>query len=712
MATMWLMFLCGTSCKSDPEQTPQPPVEKEALKLEVLSTGLTSVEFRITPQDETMTYVAMITTKDIFESFENEMAYVQDDIAWFEVLAEEEGITLEEYLTNELHRGVLEDKAEDLDPETTYYLYAYGLTPQCLMLTDLFKMEFSTQSVDQIDLQFELKVENISYSTAEVNITPDSNTAKYFVNVMSEAEYLEWGGTDQAFVDHLNALRNYYLGMGATTEQIVANLAYVGAKTHKVDQLSANTTYIAYALGVNDDFFANSAVEMEKFATLAAVQTDMTFGVEINQVEYDRVMATVTPSNDTDNYICSVQIAESLDWYESEEEFMEVLLMDLEFWYGGVEASLRNGAYNLEYTGLTPETDYVVVCFGYDGAPTTGLFTFPFTTPAASGDPKELVVTLSVEELTYNSVRIQASPSVGAWYFVSYTDADTFDCMVSDLGSTDAAILALADADIDYGAEWFDVSRPEYLFEMGALLGVSSTPFNSLIPSTNYVAYAVAVDVETGELAAERGFSIPFTTLEKVYSSALVTFHFGDYYDGTELAELDPERFLKCMGSAVLPYTVEVNEDTMTWYTGFYSGDYTEWGCTDDDIYAELITYGYEWGSDLVSVDRESGVAVLPYDEPFTFLGIAQDWMEEYGYGTLEVVTLSADGVSPAEEFLASQTTLQRASKSLRPEFLRKPTVREAQPAMKSPQTTRKQMLCKVNSSASKKETKRMRILL
>jgi hypothetical protein len=174
---------------------------------------------------------------------------------------------------------------------------------------------------------------------------------------------------------------------------------------------------------------------------------------------------------------------------------------------------------------------------------------------------------------------------------------------------------------------------------------------------------AIAVDINSGELASSRGFvSETFTTLDKVVSSAKVEITFGDYYDGTALAELDPSKYLKCAGYVVMPYTITPNDDAMTWYTGFYQGDYTEWGCTDEDIYAELITYGYEWGSDLVSVDSYGGIAVLSYDEAFTFLGIAQDWEENYGAGTLEVVTLTRDGVSPAEEFIASQSNAPMAA--------------------------------------------------
>jgi hypothetical protein len=56
----------------------------------------------------------------------------------------------------------------------------------------------------------------------------------------------------------------------------------------------------------------------------------------------------------------------------------------------------------------------------------------------------------------------------------------------------------------------------------------------------------------------------------------------------------------------------------------------------------------------------------LSYDTAFTFLGIAQDWEENFGAGTIEVVTFSRDGVSPAEEFIAAQSgvSMSRPSKS------------------------------------------------
>ena len=282
------------------------------------------------------------------------------------------------------------------------------------------------------------------------------------------------------------------------------------------------------------------------------------------------------------------------------------------------------------------------------------------------------------ERLSHNTVYVTAKPSVGAYYFMSYISTSELEWYVEDYGSRDVALVAFANEEIDYGADFFWCSRAEYLMEMGATLGRYTMMFNQLSPNTEYIVYAVAVDVNSGDVVGEQvSVSEVFTTLDKVVSSAAVEFEFDDYYDGSALAELDPERFLSCKGYVVLPYAVRPNDDAVNWYTGFFSGDYTEWGCTDEDIYAELITYGYEWDSELVSLNRESGVAVLQYDAPFTFLGIAEDCDGNFGAGTMEVVSLSRDGVSPAEEFIATlDKTMKPAKASVSARKAKRPVVR------------------------------------
>lgn len=647
-----------SGCNSENEPTIKPD-EKPDFNIEILSTTETSVSFRITPKDADMRYVAMMTTKSDFDEFNSDEAYIEDDIYYFESIINEQGKTAEEYYEEILKKGTTEDTQKNLSPETEYYLYAYGMTLQGEVTTKMYKMAFTTSAVTIEDIKFDVAVSDISYTEASITITPEDKKAVYFVNVFSDEDYEKWGGDENAYAKQLAYVREYYLSIGRTIEEIIANLCYAGDKVIPVQQLSADTHYTAYAIAVNSDFLAISKASTAEFSTLSAESKELTFECNITDIQYDRIAGTLTPSNNEDTYICSVQYADAADWYDTDEEFIESIVMDIDLWHGGVENSLHQGPTSLDsITGLSAETDYILVCFGYSGAATTGITTFPFTTAKASGDPKDLTVTFTIDELTHNSVKITTNPSVGAYYFVSYTDTGSFNEKVDELGTEDLAVAYFANNDIDYGAEFFECTRAEYLADLGATLGTHTHFFNQLTPSTEYIAFAIAVDMETGDLASTKGcVSEAFTTLEKVVSNAKIEFVFDKYYDGTALAELDPANYLNCTGKVVVPYTITANDDAMSWYTSIGEGDYTEWGCTDEDIYDELVTWGYEIGSELVQLDSEGGLAVLTYDTPFTFLGIAMDWEENFGPGTLTVKSFSRDGVSPAEEFLASQSS-------------------------------------------------------
>lgn len=662
-----LLLLLATAlvgCKETPDVPPTPidPVDKPDFVIEVKNITDTSVEFTITPEDEEMTYIAMMTTKEYFDEFEDDEAYINDDLSWLDSAAYEAGVDLSEYLEDVLKKGAISDTQDMLDPETEYVVYAFGLSNNGIVTSSLYKQTFKTLSTELTELNFEIEVTDIGYDTATITVTPDNDKAFYFVNVFSLEDYQNYGGDESAFAAHINKLRNYYYGLGATADQMVANLGYVGAKSLSVEDLKAGTKYMAYAIGIDERFVANSLATVVEFETIAAGVADLTFEVDITKIDYDHIEGSVTPSNNDDTYICSVQYASSLEWSESEEAFVESIVDDITAWED-IENALKRGPMSLNsISGLQPNTDYIVVCFGYDGAPTTAPHITHFTTTDAMGNPDDLVVTFEVSDITHNSAYVTTTPSVGAYYFTFYTEAENFDLLVDEYGTTDACVAYLANSEIDYGAEWFECSRAEYLYDLGASLGKEKNFYNQLEPATEYVAYAIAVDMETGELASEKGFvSDVFRTLDKVVSDAAVTIELGNYYDGSALAELDPARFLSCKGYAVLPYTVKANDSAAAWYTGFYDGDFTEWGCTDDDIYAELITYGWEWGSEYVSENRESGIAVLSYDAPYTFLGIAKDSEESYGPGFITVVILTPDGVSPAEEFIAANPAAKPA---------------------------------------------------
>lgn len=651
-----------TGCQPDEPTTPTPE-EKPAFEIIIDNVTKTSVDFSVKPVDKTQTYVVMVIDKATFDSFESEDVYMDDDMEYFQAMAEEEGMTLSQLLEKILEVGDLQGSASSLSPDTEYYIYAYHLSVNGEIISDLEKTEFKTAGYTFNEDTYEVSVSEVGYNSAKVTVTPANTSATYFMNILDEEQYNSYGGDKMAYVRQLEDLRNYYLNFGKTPEEMIANLCFVGTESLEFDELVAGGRYYAYAMSVDKDFMACSEVEVVEFVTPKPNASANNFSVEVDGIYYDHIEGQVVASNN-DPYICSIQLAESLGWFDNDKDvFMGYLASEFNKLSGGIEAALRRGTTDLaELNNLTPQTEYMIVCFGWDGAPTTELFTYEFTTAAADANPADLEVEFDIIELGYSDMKVKCTPSVGSWYFCSVAPAAQIDAYVKGEGSVEAAIARLADEEIEYGAYWFDCSRTEYLMDLSGSVGTDTIYFPNLDPETQYIVYAVAVNIESGAVVSEGCSYEEFTTLEKVVSAATIQFEIGNYYDGSALAEIDAEQFNSCKGQVVVPYEI-VTTSADTWYSMYSTGDYTEWGCDDEDIITQLVTYGADLGLEEVSVNRTSGVAVLRYDEVYTFLGIAKDADGNFGKGTLHVVSFNKEGVSPAEEFIASLATPAQLAK-------------------------------------------------
>ncbi len=664
MFAIWGVLFAAVACKPDEPTTPTPD-ESPVIELIIDNLTKTSVDFSVKPLDKNLPYLVMVVDKETFCSFESEDEYIDDDMAYLQSYAENNGMTLQEVLEEVLQTGDITANIPSLSPDTEYYLYAYHMTVNGEIISDLVKKEFKTHGYNFNNDTFEVTVSDVGYNAAKVTVVPSNTSSPYFMNILDQEQYDSYGGNAMAYVRQLEALKNYYLNFGKTPEEMIANLCFVGTMSYEFNDLIAGGHYYAYAISVDEDFMACSEVEVVEFTTPKPTASANSWTVEIDGIYYDHVEGRVLPSNN-DPYICSIQLAESLEWFDNDKDiYMSYLSSEFNKLQGGIEAALRRGTTNLsELNNLTPNTEYMIVCFGWDGAPTTELFIHKFKTVEANDDATNLVVDFEITHLGYGDMRVECTPSLGAWYFCSVATKAQVEEYTIEEGSMKAAIARLADEDIDYGADYFYCSRIEYIMDMSGSVGNDRIYFSNLEPNTNYYVYAVAVDIESGEVVSEGCSYEEFTTLEKIVSNATIKFEFGDYYDGSELAEIDAAKFNSCKGQVVVPYGV-IADSAHTWYSMYNIGDYTEWGCNDEDIIAQLVTYGANMGLEEVSVNRTSGVAVLRYDEVYTFMGIAKDADGNFGKGTLDVVSFNKEGVSPAEEFIASLDTSASISQSV-----------------------------------------------
>lgn len=632
--------------KPTPEVPDDTQVSKADFVLTVSDVTSTSCHFSVQPKDENMSYVAMIVEKSEFDAFEDEFKYQDDDLIWFDRLAMEEGKTLREWLEGFLHVGPFEADEEGLMPGLTYYVYAYGIDYDGYFTTGITKCEFTTPEIQQNELKFKIEVADIGLTKATVNVTADKKDAVFFVNVFSPEQYQQWGGDETAFATHALALVDYYVSMGRTTEEMVANLGSVGSASLVFDDLVDNTEYMAYAVGIDENFYVNTKAEVFKFTTKKAVESSNTFDINITGTTYCSVLGTVTPSN-ADQFICSIQPKEQLAEYESDAAIMYDLVATYQKWNSLDKVLHAGDVVDLEeISSLSPSTEYVVLCFGWDEAPTTGLTRAEFKTEPEGGRPQNQEMTFVLSDLMHNKVTVNIHPKLGLYYFYDCMSVKLLEEYVAAEGSLDEAICKFIDERIDYGADFFSCTRAEYLADMGAAIGKQKWTFTGLEQDSEYVIIAATVNMSTGQIAYRKSFtSEVFRTTVLIESNASIEFVIDRYYDGTELAELDPTQFSKCKGMVMVPYKIVPNSDAVHWRTTFTYGEFASWAERDD------ILYELDYQCD---EDRVQGFAVVHYDQIVSFMGIAVNDEGYTGPFALYEFTAVKGGASPAQEFIDS----------------------------------------------------------
>ena len=199
------MVACSENEEPESPITPPGPEPSEFANfdLEIKQVTKESVSFAVNPHDATMTYVALIAEKSYFEEFGSDDLVVDDDLAWFQELADRQAMNLDAYLRTILKKGELQDTEVGLSPDTEYYLYAYGLTEHGEVLTVMDKLAFRTEGLVMTDTTFTIELSDISFNSAKVKVTPSDESTLYFVNVFSEEHYQYYGGDEEAFQNHL-----------------------------------------------------------------------------------------------------------------------------------------------------------------------------------------------------------------------------------------------------------------------------------------------------------------------------------------------------------------------------------------------------------------------------------------------------------------------------------------------------------------------------
>ena len=600
------------------------------LQLTIVKSDATSVTFSVKAVDEQMTWIGQIVGKEWFESHTTE-ELLYEDMRYYNGVANEMDITLEEYLSSVLSRGSHENiRMSGLDSLTDYVVYIYGLSASGEVTTRLFHAEFSTEApYEGNDVTYDIDVE-VNRAVATITITPSHEGVAYFNNLITREDFEASGGDINAAADAVIAkiIDDYAAWDYTLAETFEYNTDYLA--TQYEFEAMANTEYVAFAFKWNEKCERLSEVSYEWFEVGEIAPSENVITMEISNVTQS-TFDIVTTTTNLDPYVISPVPVVEIAKMRTDDAIFKYLLNT----YGtsGLTYYLCEGGVKGTFSGLAAGTEYAVLVFGYEaGTLTTAMLRQNITT-AEAGDVDACVYTIEVTDVDDREANVSITPSDFSIYYywnvfeASMSEAEIKEYIQKSYNST------------YYGDYW------EFSYYELAQGNVNSR-ISQLMPSTEYKIVVVPMDPNKFEYIGamrEGGF---FRTEEAIIADITITAGFDAYYDGDEVYALEPDYCSSWQGWVVVPMSVNIEGE----YDGFLYTmfSYVE-GLENPEIYSDNLLI-----DNLYNVGAYWSPAYFrgEWDKTIMIAAVAFDYEGNPSPVYRSVHTFTRDGAGDAQEFV------------------------------------------------------------
>ena len=453
-----------------------------------------SATVAVVPSDPSQTYYfSVVRSADLA----NDETLIAADLAAFGRDADDKGLSLGDYLERILSTGPDSFTfSNQMEPETDYIAYAYGLSVEGTATTAVSRQPFRTPSAQPqpSDCSFTITVTDIAASEAVVQVVPSDDETRYFYAVLEKETFdkaqSEEGGifaADMVFFEYMAQMDNL------TVEQTINQLTTKGGNTMRYVSLSPETDYYAYAYGLEPDGFVTTELYAEPFRTKAPERRECTFEITVEQITATGATVTVIPSDKEltylGQYITDEQIAQGGGDLETYYANYFRAMADM----AGVPVSevvaqdvITDDLVGVRLTDLTEGETYNVFAVGVDayGNFITDAQIVRFTTGDAPGPVTQAPFDLAVTLITDAAVQLRVSPADAAGRYLA-------GVLAEDEAATFGGVAAYLRAELDmYGA----MGMIDTYLDSHAHTGSWSGVFDRLEPGSPYEAYAVGVD--------------------------------------------------------------------------------------------------------------------------------------------------------------------------------------------------------------------------
>ena len=609
-------------------------------------TESTSVIFSVQTLDSELTWAGQVVGKEWFDEMESDEQIFQEDLSYYSLEAQNQGVSLSDYLSTILNKGSFQNlKYKGLDPNSEYVIYVYGLNAEGERTTEIYSVAAVTQPPYEgpITLDVQITEEN---NIMDVTVTPSHDGVYYYWNLMDRETYDAYAsvhGDDpvkvfQAYVEwDIQDLIDYeYLTTRAEYFEWYSDINQVNSQF----ECMALTDYIVFACQWDENcmFTGEPTYVWHTSADVAPSDNVITVFVG-DDVDQSSFFVDIKTTNN-DPYVMMAEPSVFMEGMD-EDQIYAHLLED----YGafGLNYYVFEGDVAGRMTGLQPDTEYTLVVFGFKaGKKTTSMQTFNVKTLSA-GPAEDCTFDFKLDKAESNALHITVNPSDAAHYYYWY---------VYSLDTTAEQVKEDVNNLINktYYGDMYEFSY----YELSQGKSSGSIPF--LAPMTQYKVAAVVMDHRTGEFLADVIFSEPFSTGEENYSDITITATFDKFYNGDDLYAVNPNAGAQYQGYAMVPVTVTIDgEYNSCYYTIFeyVTGLEDPAKYPDAALYQTLVYYGVNYAQ---SVNFRA-----PWNKAVVIAALAIDKEGRYSRVYRQKYTFKKYAASPISDLLSTKSPCEGA---------------------------------------------------
>ena len=547
MAAMMVVALSFVACK-DPQPEPEPgpgpddPTKELTFEASVSETTRTSAFINVTPSDLEADYFCIVYNAFSVEQCATDAELVAKIYAEISAYAESQDKSFVEYMAESVKRGALENhEVKGLTQATNYYLLVFGVdnANDYAASTPVKMVKFKTAEAQQSACTFELK-SNVYLTTAALTVTPSDNKQSWHLINLTVDEYNAYTAADgeygwsneELFQNTLNTELETLEGEGLSNDEIALKLFHTGMRTLNVSGLQAKTQYTTFVAGVNyenGEAYVTTAPKELRYRSGEAATSDLTFDIEVSNIEHYSADIRITPSDPNAEYYYYIGYIDSKKKSMKPIDIANSAVTEyIYYWENYTELKHRDPVTGvIDLTGDNKfemdiaETEYYVVAFSFEPNPTYGQV---INEEAGEYDENPGTITSAPVYVSFKSAE-QGDPMTAEFKF-SASDVGPYDFYM-EIEASDPTIyyqpgVAYAEgfdpqAAIDASSGMLSQLMQMCMESQNPCLTIhealeklcynyyhnGSRGFNvaNLNPEKEYIGYVLAIDATTGKFA-------------------------------------------------------------------------------------------------------------------------------------------------------------------------------------------------------------------